>query len=54
MNALPKSGNFAFRHFREINDHWKYDRSVRERFDPARHAYDQLMRSNYANVRWSI
>jgi hypothetical protein len=53
INALPKSGNFSFRHFREINDHWKYDRSARECFDPDLHTYDQLIRSNYASVRWS-
>jgi hypothetical protein len=53
INALPQSGNFSFRHFREINDHWKYDRSARERFDPDLYAYDRLIRSNYASVRWS-
>ena len=54
MNALPKSNRFSFRHFREINDHWKYDRSAREHFDPGLHTYDELVRSNYAHVHWTI
>ena len=53
INALPKSNKFSFRHFREINDHWKYNRSARDLFDPDLYAYDRLIRSNYASVRWS-
>jgi hypothetical protein len=53
LNALPKSRNFSFRHFREINNHWKYDRSAREVFDANRYVFDHQMRSNFANVQWT-
>lgn len=47
------SRDFRFRHFREISTNWKYDRSERERFDPARHAEDAMMRENFARVDWA-
>jgi len=51
--ARPVTAAFAYRHFREINDHWKYDRSVRPAFDPARHMWDDVLVSNFSRVRWS-
>ncbi|ALN72230.1 hypothetical protein [Aureimonas sp. AU20] len=47
------SRDFRFRHFREISTNWKYDRSERERFDPARHAEDPMMRDHFARVDWA-
>ena len=44
---------FRFRHFREINFNWKYDRLGREPLDPARHNSDPLMRSVFAKVDWT-
>jgi hypothetical protein len=51
--GLLKSREFNYRHFREINDHWKYDRSRRESFDPARHVPDTAMLASFARVRWA-
>jgi hypothetical protein len=42
----------GFRHFREIGDSWKYDRSKRDPSDPARHAYDRELRAALDRVRW--
>ena len=53
LNAVPISGNFSFRHFREIGNHWKYDRSARETFDRERYAFDQCMRASFATVQWT-
>jgi hypothetical protein len=53
VNALPLSRNFALRHFREIGDHWKYDRSTREVFDADRYVFDQRMRANFSAVQWT-
>ncbi len=47
------SRDFRFRHFREISTNWKYDRSERESFDPARHAEDELMARSFARVDWA-
>jgi len=51
--SLPLRRNFSFRHFREIGDGWKYDRSAREPFDTERYAFDHVMRANFAAVRWT-
>jgi hypothetical protein len=53
MAALPVTDRFSYRHFREINDNWKYDRSPRVAFDPARHVHDAALARNYAKVDWS-
>lgn len=53
INALPLDRNFSFRHFREIGNHWKYDRSQRELFDPGRYSFDHLIRANFEAVRWT-
>jgi hypothetical protein len=50
--ARGVSGSFCYRHFREINDHWKYDRSSRENFDTNRFVYDRAMVSNFDKVNW--
>jgi hypothetical protein len=52
--ARGVSRSFCYRHFREINDHWKYDRSSRENFDANRFVYDRAMVSNFDNVNWAI
>jgi hypothetical protein len=52
IKSLPLSRNFSFRHFREIGNHWKYDRSARQVFDPDLYAFDELMRSNFSAVQW--
>src|SRR5258707_697055 len=52
LSALPITADFSYRHFREINDNWKYDRSGRVTFDPTRHAIDQAAVANFARVRW--
>lgn len=44
---------FQFRHFREINFNWKYDRLGRERFDPERFHVDPLMQAAFARVKWA-
>ena len=51
--ARGVTGTFCYRHFKEINDHWKYDRSGRENFDPARFVYDRAMVSNFGHVNWA-
>ncbi len=43
---------FSYRHFREISDSWKYARTGREAFDPARHEEDRLLADHVARVRW--
>jgi hypothetical protein len=51
-NARAISRKFCYRHFREINDNWKYDRSQRETFDPEHYAYDVDMLSSFRRVDW--
>jgi hypothetical protein len=51
--SLSINRNFSFRHFREIGNHWKYDRSGREAFDPDRYVFDQRLRSNFSAVQWT-
>jgi hypothetical protein len=51
--ALPITSAFSYRHFREINDNWKYDRSARPAFDPARHIRDEALASNFSRVQWN-
>lgn len=51
--AGATDGEFCYRHYREINDHWKYDRSKRERFDPRQYIYDDAMISNFDRVNWA-
>jgi hypothetical protein len=50
--AHPVSRSLCFRHFREISDSWKYDRSVRDRFDPAVHKHDAELQAAFARVQW--
>jgi hypothetical protein len=53
LNAIPLTRNFSFRHFREISNHWKYNRSAREVFDAGRYVFDQRMCSNFSAVQWT-
>lgn len=53
LSAIPLNRNFSFRHFREISNHWKYDRSARELFDAGRYAFDPYMRSAFSAVQWT-
>src|SRR5260370_18862056 len=47
------SSRFSYRHFREINNNWKYDRSARVAFDPVRHVRDDTIAANFSRVRWN-
>ena len=51
--GLPISRNFSYRHFREISNSWKGDRSAREVFNPDRYIYDRRVCANYARVNWA-
>ena len=53
ISALPLNRNFSFRHFREISNHWKYDRSAREVFDPNLYIFDKRMCANFSTVQWT-
>jgi hypothetical protein len=53
VNSLALNSNFSFRHFREIGNNWKYDRSARELYDDSRYAFDQRLSANFAAVRWA-
>ncbi len=48
------TGEFSYRHFREISDSWKYERMGREPFDPARHEADADLARHVAAVRWDL
>ena len=48
------TAKFSYRHFREINDGWKYQRMDRPAFDRARHEEDQLLQRYLAKVRWNV
>lgn len=50
-SRLP-SKHFRFRHFREISRSWKYDRTRRDMFDPARHVEDPIMAEAFRRVGW--
>jgi hypothetical protein len=56
VNGWPASRihshDLSFRHFREINFNWKYDRLQREPFDPSRHVPDPELNRSFARVRW--
>jgi hypothetical protein len=52
--ALRTSARFGYRHFREINDNWKYARTRAERFDPALHETDEVLKAHFARVDWAI
>jgi hypothetical protein len=53
FRGLVLSRNFYFRHYREIGNHWKYDRSSREPFDDGLYLLDQQTIKNFAGVRWT-
>jgi len=43
LPALRTSGDLSYRHFREINSNWKYDRTTPIAFDPELHEQDDLL-----------
>jgi hypothetical protein len=49
---LPCSGDFSFRHFREIGSNWKYQRTSRVSFDPSIHQTDELLGTTLKQVAW--
>jgi hypothetical protein len=51
--ALRTTSDFGYRHFREINDNWKYQRTSADRFDPAIHDIDAPLKAQLARVDWS-
>ena len=53
LPARLKTRDASFRHFREIGGNWKYERTVRESFDPARHVKDDALRRALDRVNWS-
>jgi hypothetical protein len=53
LPARLKTRGVGFRHFREIGGNWKYDRKVREPFDPARHVRDEALARAFDRVNWS-
>jgi hypothetical protein len=52
-SARPVDRSFCYRHFKEINDNWKYDRSRREAFDPNGFVYDRALVSSLRRVSWT-
>lgn len=50
LPAARVSSAFSYRHFREINSNWKYDRLDRDAFDPALHEIDHELIGHFA--RW--
>ena len=46
------TGTITYRHFREINNGWKYRRSDRSPFDPAKHEVDGPLGALMAKVDW--
>jgi hypothetical protein len=52
VNGRVLSPGFLFRHFREIGDSWKYDRTTRAPFDPRRHFDDVELRRTLEGIDW--
>ncbi len=53
---LPSRGltrRFGYRHFREITNNWKYERTSAEQFDPALHAVDDRLKAHFDRVDWT-
>jgi hypothetical protein len=50
--SLSMTRSITYRHYREINTHWHYDRSSRVPYDPDRFVRDDAMLRNFARVRW--
>ena len=53
LPARLRTAGVSFRHFREIGGNWKYDRKLREPFDPYRHVRDEALARAYDKVDWS-
>jgi hypothetical protein len=50
----PALQHVSYRHFREINTSWKYDRTRREAFDSRKHRLDNDLSAELATVRWDV
>lgn len=47
LPAMRVNPDFCYRHFREINSNWKYDRLVRDAFDPDLHEVDEELAAHF-------
>jgi hypothetical protein len=54
LASRVRSLQLSFRHFREINFNWKYDRLQRQPFDGKRHVLDREFQRCLARVRWDV
>ncbi len=52
LAARRMTNRFSYRHFREISNSWKYERSGREPFDAARFEVDEVLARQMDRVRW--
>ena len=52
LPARRTTGAFSYRHFREINDSWKYDRVGTHTFDATLHEEDTALKVLFERVRW--
>jgi hypothetical protein len=52
LPARRTSTAFSYRHFREINDSWKYDRVGTDSFDPSLHEDDTALKALFQGVAW--
>ena len=52
LNGRVLSSGFLYRHFREIGDSWKYDRTTRTPFDPRKHFDDIELRRAFEGIAW--
>jgi hypothetical protein len=49
---LSQTRDFIYRHYRQVNTNWNYDRAGLSTFDAALFAYDEQMVNNFGRVRW--
>jgi hypothetical protein len=50
--SYMRTRQFCFRHFREIGNNWKYQRTGRVLFDPSIHHADSLLNETFRRVDW--
>jgi len=51
ISGKPQS--VIYRHFRQINTNWKYQRARPELYSPKRHRVDLELRDAFRRVNWS-
>jgi len=51
ISGKPQS--VIYRHFRQINTNWKYQRAIPELYSPKRHRVDLELRDAFRRVNWS-